>query len=368
MSLFKTESSRVGEVVSRIQASVRGERPYVVGGDPNLPIKLNQNENPYDLPPALKQELLEAFRAIPFNRYPKEHPDALRDALAESVGRDPACVLVGNGSNDLSYLVGLCLLRKGTPVVMPRPMFSLYEKVVRLYEADLTAVGPRPDLSFDAEGLASAVSRVNPALTVICTPNNPTGLAMTYDQIEQVAAAASGLVLVDEAYVDFNGEREALPLVDQYPSVVVMRTFSKAWGLAGLRLGYLIGHPQVIQQFARARVPFSVDALAEATALTLLKHADLVRERAEQIRRERDLLVAALQEIDQVEVVPSEANFAIFRTPLEPATLISRLATSGVLIRDVGGYPELRGFVRVNAGSPGENHAFLAALKSALFS
>lgn len=366
MNLPDTESSRIDEIVAKVQPAVRAERPYQVGGDPDLPIKLNQNENPYDLPAHIKQELLDAFRAIPFNRYPREHPDRLREALARTLGRDPECILIGNGSNELSYLLGLCVLRRGTPVVMPRPMFSLYEKVARMYEAELTSVAPRSDLSFDGEALVAAVKRVDPALTVLASPNNPTGQAMTFAEIERVAEAAGGIVVVDEAYVDFSDEREATELLDRYPNVVVMRTFSKAWGLAGLRIGYFIGHPTILSQFARARLPFTVDALAEAAALILLDHSDQLRSRIRGIRDERDRLFGELRRIKHVEVVPSQANFVIFRTVLEPAVLMARLAESGVLVRDVGGYAELRGFVRVNAGTPSENHAFLAALKSAL--
>ena len=366
MSALDPSISRKADARRYILDSVRSEHPYVVGGTPDLPVKLNQNENPLDLPEPLKEQLLEAFRQIPFNRYPAEHPDRLAGALARRHGISPEGVLVGNGSNELSYLLGLCVLREGTSVVMPRPMFSLYEKVARLYAASITAVPPRDDLSFDAKALAAAVERIQPSLTILTTPNNPTGTALRFDEVAQIVDAAEGIVLVDEAYVEFNDERPALDLLSDHPNLLVMRTFSKAMGLAGLRLGYLMGQPELIVELKKARLPFVVDALAETTALVLLEHEELLRERASELIRSRTELESALMEMEGMKVVPSKANFVIFAAPLEPSEVMARLAGAGVLVRDVSGYPELRGFLRVNAGTPHENRVFLAALKNAL--
>ena len=362
------ERAALEQVIGRVQPRVRAEHPYVVAGDPDLPVKLNQNESPYDLPEALKEELLESIRALPLNRYPREHPDRLAKAIAESLGRETEEILVGNGSNEISYLLGLCLIEAGTPVVLPRPMFSLYEKVARLFGADLASVPALEDLSFDVDSVIDQVTRRRPALTILATPNNPTGLALPLEEIRRVAEAATGVLLVDEAYAEFNEERSALELTSEYPHVVVMRTFSKAWGLAGLRVGYLVGHPQLLAEFRKARLPFVVDRIAEAAAVLLLKHADDLQERIASITVERKKLEARLGELEEVQTVPSQANFVIFRTSVEPSLLMARLAEAGVLLRDMGGYPELRGYLRVNAGTPDENRAFLAALEESLLS
>lgn len=354
------------DVLQFIRPAVRDQKPYVVGGVRDLPIKLNQNENPYDLPPELKRTLVDSFMDIPFNRYPSEHPDRLRDALAQRLGLDPDSILVGNGSNEFSYLLGLVLVERGTPVVLPRPMFSLYEKVIRLYGGALTEVPPLPDLRFDVIAICDAVQSVNPALTVIASPNNPTGLAMPLADIERVVQEARGFVVVDEAYVEFNPEESAVTLLDQYPNLIVMRTFSKAAGLAGMRVGYLIGRPEVIREFGKARLPFVVDQLAETAALFLLARPDFMAERAHAVQESLSELVSGLGQLHGVTVVPTQANFVIFRTALEPGVLMSRLAHAGVLVRDMSGYSELQGYVRVNAGTPAENRAFLLALKQAL--
>ncbi|MDX1546452.1 MAG: histidinol-phosphate transaminase [Rhodothermales bacterium] len=354
-------------VLDQIRPAIRREQPYLVATPPGVDVKLNQNECPYDCPEELKRELVETFLATPFNRYPASQPDRLQAALAEAAGHDPAGVLVGNGSNELTHTLGLALIGPGTPAVLPRPMFALYESVVRMHEGALTAVPPRPDLRFDAEAILAAVQRERPAMTVLTTPNNPTGLAMPLDEIAPIVeAAAPGVVVVDEAYVEFTEEESAQVLLPSHPNLLLMRTLSKAYGLAGLRVGYLMGHPALVGELLKARLPFMVDPLAEATALALLARPALLQRHVEAMKTSCKQLTAALAAMPGVEVVPSQANFVIFSTGEEPRLLVRRLADRGVLIRDMSGYPALRAYVRVNAGTPAENQAFLVALKDAL--
>ena len=358
--------ARLGELLALIRPEVRREKPYVVGGVPDVQVKLNQNESPYDLPGDLKRDLIEHYVRVPFNRYPSEQPDRLRRALAEAIGHDPDGLLVGNGSNELTHTLGLTLIETGTPVVLPTPMFALYSTVVRLFGGRVVAVPPRDDLSFDAEGLVETLQREQAPLVVLATPNNPTGRAMTLDEVRRVVAAAPGYVVVDEAYVEFNDEGSAQALLEDHPRVLILRTFSKALGLAGLRIGYLMGHPRIVQELLKARLPFMVDRLAEAAAMALLARPDLLEARVREMKAERDRLVEAMTALEAVRVVPSQANFVIFKTEQEPEVLMHRLAESGVLVRNVSGYPELKGYLRVSAGAPQENKAFLAALKKAL--
>ena len=361
-----TKKADLERALTHIRPAVRKERPYLVGGVPNIVVKLNQNECPLDLPEDVKRELIDAFFHTPFNRYPTEQPDRLCRALSKSVDWDPDGILVGNGSNELTYTFGLGFIEKGSAVVLPRPMFALYETVVRLHEGALTPIAPRSDLRFDAEAILAAVRRVAPSLVVLTTPNNPTGLSMPLDEIEPIVQEAPGFVVVDEAYVEFTEEESARTILDAYPNLILLRTFSKAFGLAGLRLGYMMGHPAVIGELLKARLPFMVDRLAEMTALALLARPGLIAERVALMKRECQTLTTALAAMDGVEVVPSQANFVIFKTVKEPKLLMNRLAEAGVLVRYMGGYPELQGYLRVNAGTPEENKAFLVALKEAL--
>jgi histidinol-phosphate aminotransferase len=356
----------VEEVVQLIRPSVRSEREYVVGAPPEARVKLNQNESPFDLPETLKEDLLEAFTQIEMNRYPAEQPQALRKAIAEHDGVQPEMIIVGNGSNELTYTLGLAFLDPGTPVVLPRPMFSLYEKVAHLSNADLTSVPPNDDLSFDVDGLVHAVQRTEAVLTVLTTPNNPTGLALSMEEIERVVEAAPGMVVVDEAYVEFNPEGTALDLLDRHPNVLVMRTLSKAFGLAGVRLGYLIGHADVVRELMKSRLPFMVDRFSEHVGLTLLDRPGLLRERVAQMQESIAEITTALQSMEGVTVVPSAANFVIFKPSGSADRLQDRLKDDGVLVRNMGGYKSLAGYLRVSAGTPDENKAFLGALERAL--
>ena len=361
-----TKTAELEKALAAIRPAVRRQRPYLVGGVSDISVKLNQNECPLDLPEDLKRELIEAFFHTPFNRYPTEQPDRLCRALGAYVGWDSDGILVGNGSNELTYTFGMGMIEAGASVVLPRPMFALYETVVHLHGGVLTPVPPRPDLRFDAEAILEAVRRVQPVLVVLTTPNNPTGLAMPLHEIESIVQQAPGFVVVDEAYVEFTEEESAQTILGAYPNLILLRTFSKAFGLAGLRLGYMMGHPAVIRELLKARLPFMVDRLAEMTALALLERPALLRDRVALMKHECQRLTAALAATEGVEVVPSQANFVLFRTPVEPTLMMDRLAQKGVLVRNMGGYPELSGYLRVNAGTPEENKAFLVALKEAL--
>lgn len=357
---------RVERLLDRIRPTVRDERAYIVGAPEEVEVKLNQNESPYDLPPDLKEEIAAAIAEVSFNRYPNEQPHALVRALAEAHDFDPDGIIVGNGSNELTYTFGLALIDPGTPVVLPTPMFSLYEKIVRLAGGGLTSVPPRSDLSFDTEALVEAVRAVDPALTVLTSPNNPTGLAMPIGDIERIVRAASGFVVVDEAYVEFNPEGSARGLMAHHPNLILLRTFSKAYGLAGLRIGYLMAHPAVGRELMKARLPFMVDRIAETVALKLLAHPVLVQERVAQMRAARQALTKALRAMDGVEVRPSHANFVLFRPDPPETEVQAALAARGVIVRDMSGYDELGGYLRVNAGTTSENKAFLAALEDTL--
>ena len=356
----------IDDVLSLIRPAVRNQGEYVVDHPSGIDVKLNQNESPFDLPDEIKEELLDAFGQVEFNRYPSEQPEGLRRALAEHEGVSPEHIIVGNGSNEITYTFGLAFLDPGDPVVLPRPMFSLYEKVAHLQDADLTEVPPRDDLRFDTDGLVQAVRETEAAMTVLATPNNPTGRAMRIDEIERIAAASPGVVVVDEAYVEFNDEPSARTLLDDYPNIIVLRTLSKAFGLAGIRIGYLVARPPVVTELMKSRLPFMVGRFAEQTALSVLRRPTLIDERVRQMQVSITEVAEALKTIDGVEVVPTQANFVVFTTPMDADRLQDRLADHGVLVRNMGGYPELDGYLRVSAGTRAENKAFLTALEQTL--
>ncbi len=360
------QDSVLDAALSCIRPTVRVETPYHVGGRENIAVKLNQNESPFDMPQDVKRALARTFLDTPVNRYPGETPQELCAAIAEHVGWPVRGILVGNGSNDLMFTVATATIAAGTPVVLPRPLFSLYEKVVRLNDGKPVSVDPHPDLCFDIEGMLAAIKWVKPRLVILATPNNPTGLAVSASDVARIATATSGLVLVDEAYVEFCDEDSALTILQDFPNMLLLRTFSKAFGLAGLRLGFLVGHPAIVGELLKARYPFAVDRLAEAAALLLLRRPALLARRVAQIKRETTRLYERLSAMEGVDALRPQANFVIFRPPKDAGSVMNRLAQRGVLVRNMGGYPALKGRLRVSAGTEKENNIFLSVLESLL--
>ena len=355
-----------------VREAVRRERAYRVPTETGIAAKLDQNESPYGVLDEIKDAALAEVRETPWNRYPDDRPHRLIAALADAWGLAPEAIIVGHGSNEVTHTLGLCFVDPGTPVVLPTPMFALYASVMRMVEAEITEVAPEADLSHDPDKILAAARASGARLTVVTTPNNPTGQTISHDGLERLAAGVPGILVVDEAYHEFLDGPTALDLLDDHPNVLVMRTFSKAMGLAGLRVGTLVGHPDLIQEIEKARVPFMVDRLAEAVALRVLARPDLVAERVAALRAEHDRLADAVEAMDGCEVLRGAANFFLFRTPAEHGALRLALAASGVNVRDVTGYPDLAasggkpGWLRVSVGTRDENDAFLDALAATL--
>ena len=359
--------NKLGEVLARVRPEVREQHPYKVGvptGD--ISVKLNQNESPFDLPEALKDTVFAGWKEIAFNRYPSEQPYDLAELIASNIGCDPKGIIVGNGSNELTYALGLTFITTGSSVVLPRPMFSFYERVVQIFGGEVIAVAPLESLGFDTEGILTAIQRTGPSMVVITSPNNPTGLVVPLAELRTIAEATAGLVLIDEAYIEFSDEPSMLGLLSHYPNVILLRTFSKAFGLAGSRLGYLVGHPALMGEIMKIRPPFMIDRFTSFVTKLLLEQSQLIQDRVRLIRSSKIELIEALQEVEGMRVLAGHANFVTFRPPCDGQKLFSALAERGVLVRNMSGYPELRGFLRVSAGAPAENRRFLKALTQAM--
>lgn len=376
MSAHST-AAEATSLLDLIRPEVRALRAYRVDTQVDEAAKLDQNESPFDLPDEIKVAALDAFRHTEWNRYPPDRPHALVARLAEKLDWPASGLIVGRGSNELTHTVAMALISSGTPVVLPHPMFALYQSVVRLYGGEVVPVDPQPDFSHAATDVIAAMRASRAPLAVVCSPNNPTGHAFSYAELTAMADAAPGFLLIDEAYVEFLEGSTALDLLRERPNVLVMRTFSKAMGLAGLRLGYLAAHPDVIAEFEKPRLPFLVDRFSEAVGLAMLDHEDVVRQRVGTLVDERDRLMTRLAPRPDVEVIASAANFFLLRTAQEPAVLQEALRQRGIRVRNVSSYPALSGgpgpsatfetgWLRVSVGTPDENSAFLTELDAVL--
>ena len=358
--------------VDLVRPAVRAEHAYRVPTTIEAAAKVDQNESPYDLPDEIKRAALDAFASTPWNRYPDDRPHRLVRAIEEKEGLPAGSVIVGRGSNEITHTLGLCFLERGTPVVLPSPMFALYASVARMFGADVVDVPAGDDLRHDADAVLDAARQSQAPLTVVTTPNNPSGQTIAHADLDTLAAGVPGVLVVDEAYHEFLEGPTATDLLKAHDNVLVMRTFSKAFGLAGVRLGVLMGHPDLIAEIEKSRLPFLVGRLGEEVGLAILDRQDLVAERVAELMAEREALEAWFGRHDGVEVLPGAANFFLIRTPLAPRELMERMAAHGVLIRDVSGYAALAGdgerpgWVRVSVGAPSENEAVRRAFSDVM--
>jgi histidinol-phosphate aminotransferase len=324
-------------------------------------VKLDAMENPYALPEELRRRLAERLAQVDLNRYPEPNPRALRELIARTM-RVPAGmeVLLGNGSDDLIQIVALALARPGAAMMFPSPTFVMYSVNATLTGMRAVAVPLREDFSLDREAFIARLADVRPAVVFLAYPNNPTGVLYPPADVEAIVRAAEGLVVVDEAYHAFAGA-SFLPRLAEFPNLVVLRTLSKV-GLAGLRLGYLAGAPQWLEQFNKVRQVYNVNVLTEAAALFVLEHLDLLDAQAARIRADRAELARGLASLG-VTVFPSSANFVLVRVA-DAARTFEALRRQGVLVKNL--HPGVAGCLRITVGTPDENRILLSAMKEAL--
>jgi histidinol-phosphate aminotransferase len=346
-----------------IKPEVRGVSAYTLK-HVKADVKLDQNENPYELPQELKEEVARRVLARPWGRYPEFVPHSTTKALSKLTGWTEDGILIGNGSNEL-IMAGLSvILGRGRKAVIPQPTFTLYKLLSSVFEADVVTVPLRAaDFSFDVDRL-EAESR-DAAVTVICSPNNPTGSLLGTDGLKRILQAAGGLVFLDEAYHEFSGQT-ALTLLSSHPNLIVLRTFSKAMSMAGLRFGYLMAHPEIAKEIHKAKLPYNVNVFTLTAAELVLERQDVMRSAIQTLIAERQRLIAESRKRKGVEAFDSCANFFMLRTPRDAKALFEDLYAQGVLVRDVSGYPMLERVLRVTAGKPEENDRFLSALDRAL--
>ena len=366
MSEASEQERRSG--IDRIKPSVRRLGAYHLA-EAHVPVKLNQNESPYDLPEPLKRRVLEEVAARSWNRYPGFVPSALVGAIAERHGCDPEGVLTGNGSNELIQAVLAVTVTPGAAVVVPEPTFSLYALLTEVHEGRVVPVPLRGDLSYEAAKFAETTRREEAAVVVVCSPNNPTGSVVSREEVRRLHDGTDALIVVDHAYLEFGGE-DAGELLDRCPRLVVLRTFSKAMGMAGLRAGYLLTSPELAREVAKAKLPYNLNIFTERAALAVLREPQALGEPMEALRAARDRIFRELEMLSGIHPYRSEANFVLFRVARDPvghAELFRRLRDEhGVLIRDVSHYPMLDGCLRVSAGNGEETDAFLSATRTIL--
>ncbi len=342
---------------------LRDTAPYV---SPQLPVaaRLNTNECPHPLPEAFFSELAEAVRDLPLNRYPDGSMRRLREELAAIHGWTFEGTWAANGSNEILTQLLQAYGGPGRRALLFEPTYLLHARVCRLTGTSIEERALPADFVMTA-GEVDVARELAPDVVFVCSPNNPTGNAQPLEVVRRLAdALPTSLVIVDEAYGEFAPEASAIPLLAAHDNVVVVRTFSKAFAMAGARVGYALAPPEVVGDLERVRLPYHLSALAQTAAIAALHHRSEALQLLEAVRRERDRVAAELRVMPGVVVYPSDANFVLFVPPGDARAVWQGLLDRGVLIRDMTA--SVPGALRVTAGSEQETDLFLRALKEVL--
>lgn len=318
--------------VSMIRKAVREATAYHLDRH-DVPIKLDQNENNLGVPAPVRKALLAALETMPLHRYPSPGQPEILATLSKMNDWPPEGILVGNGSDDLLHTLALSFLEPGRKAMVPSPSFFAYAYNARLMGAEVIEVPLGETLQYDVEAFLAAIEEHQPAVVYLCSPNNPTGTVLAPEEIETIVDRTEGVVALDEAYWEFC-DWNARALLDSHPNLILLRTFSKAMAMAGVRLGYLLTAPGLATEMRKAQPPYPLNRLSQEAARAALAHYPLLREQAGEVVRERDRLYQRLAGTGGVEVYPSSANFLLFKTALGVQPTLDGLLARGILVRD----------------------------------
>ncbi len=350
-----------------IRPDIRSLRGYHVPSAEGM-IKLDAMENPYPLPETLLASWLEMLQSVALNRYPDANGTVLKERIRQTMAiPDDVEMLLGNGSDELIQLLILAVHRPGQCILAAEPSFSMYRMIARYVGINYVGVPLRgDDFSLDLAAMYKAICLHRPAVVFLAYPNNPTGNLYPRDQLHMIVQGSPGIVVVDEAYCSF--AREAfLSRLSDYPNLLILRTLSKM-GLAGVRLGMLFGAGAWLEQLDKIRLPYNINVLSQVTAEFALRHYDVFRAQAEQIKRDRDAVLSELAGMSGVVVYPSEANFFLLKILNDRvAQVYEGLLSRNILVKNLhGSHPLLKGCLRITVGTPEENAALLAGLREIL--
>ena len=328
-------------------------------------VKLDAMENPYPLPSQLRDEIAGVVAEAAINRYPDAGAQRLKQQI-RSVSNLPAGmdILLGNGSDEIIQLLALAVAKPGATLLSVEPSFVMYKMIAAFAGMQYAGVPLMEDFALDLPAMLAAMQRHQPALVFLAYPNNPSGNLFDADAIERIIEAAPGLVVVDEAYYAF-ADASFIPMLARYPNLLVMRTFSKL-GMAGLRLGFLVGSAAWLAQLEKLRLPYNINVLTQMVAEKLLQHHDVLLQQAAQIRQDRAWLYERLVGTADVRPYMSDANFILFRV-MHADKVFEGMKQRGILIKNLSSaHPLLLDCLRVTVGTPEENERFIVALQESL--
>lgn len=326
----------------------------------DLPISLARNENPYDLPLEVKREVVEKLIKASWNRYPDGKAINLKKTLSNFIGLPPEYFLLGDGSGEIISIISNAFLKSQDKVILPQPTFPLYQKLFSQKDTNLISITlNKENFSFPWEKLEKYMDD-DIKLIVFCNPNNPTGnLLLDFKDLEKLKNFP-GIILIDEAYYEFSGVT-FLPFLKDYPNLLILRTFSKAFSSAGIRLGYLMANPEIIEYLENYRLPYNLNLFSQIAGEVVLKYWDILKERIEIIKKQREYLYNELIKLPNLKVYPSCTNFLLFRSNLKEE-IERNLVRNGIALRDFSKEILLENTMRVTIGNEFENKKFLECI------
>ena len=339
--------------------------PSYDGVEKNYRIKVNANESTLNLPPLVEERVINRLALLAFNRYPNEEYYSLIEQIAKNFSVESAQILLGGGSSEIIEKVFHAFGGAGRKIVYPQPSFSMYKIYAKAADAEGVPFDLDEKFDLDVDAFIKKIREVGASLAVVCNPNNPTGNALTPAQVEKIAASIDCAFLLDEAYVEFYG-RSAVNLVAKYPNLIVARTFSKAYGMAGARVGYMIAQTDVTRMINKTFMPYHMNILTLAAADIVYQMRDEFVPRLQMIIAERNRMFERLEKLSGVEVFPSQTNFILFRLA-RAEELKNYLESLDIGIRYFS--PNsfgLKNCLRVSIGTRTENDEIFAAIKSFL--
>ena len=332
----------------------------------DAPVKLNTNESPYDPPESFNEELRQRIAGLHLNRYPIRDFTEVREKLAGYLKTLTDRVWLANGSNEIILQLLLAFGGPERKVMTFEPTYGMHGQITRISGTRHLRARRNPDFTIHPEASIEAIQLHRPDVVFLCSPNNPTGNSNSAEEVIAICEASPALVILDEAYVEFSG-RGHIRLVEECDNLVVTRSFSKSWRLAGARIGYLVAPPRIIDEVQKVRLPYHFSALSQATVLTALNHADEIMGTIETLNFEKMKMYDELTSLRGVTAFHSDANFILFRCDSRPATEVWQdLLDKGILLRDFSEVPGCESCLRVSVGTHEENEKFLEALSTLL--
>jgi histidinol-phosphate aminotransferase len=327
-------------------------------------IKMDANENPFNIQEPLKKKLLEEMGRVDLNRYPVAGAPQLRNRFAQYYGVDKDMVMLGNGSDELIQTLCLTLKGKINGVLVPVPTFSMYKIIAANTGNKVTEVPLDKKFDLDVDAILDKIKANFPALIFLSYPNSPTGNLFSRKKIETIIKKTPGIVVIDEAYAAFSGQT-LLPLLKKYDNLIFLNTLSKL-GLASMRLGLLIGNRDIVAQLDKVRLPYNVNSLSQIAANFFLNYQDEFSRQVAEIVKRRKELYLGLKKIAGIKLYPSQANFIFFSCAFDSDRIYNKLVAEGIIVKNLNLPPLMPNCMRVTVGNRKENEAFLRALKSVI--